>query len=230
MEKYIDLHTHSLKSDGSMTPAEVVQEAKRAGLAAIALSDHDTVDGLEEAIAEGEKQGVEVVPAIEFSVISKTETHILGYFIDYNNPHLRKMLKEVVELRIQRNYVTTQRLNELGFDITLEEVEELCKDKSKRHYIEDMTLEELRKFDASATFRGQYGFCGIPTLREYFELVKDTPIITNIELKTGVYEYHTIEQRVIDMVREFGLSEKIIFSSFNHFTVKIQAFFNLILR
>lgn len=86
--------------------------------------------------------------------------------------------------------------------------------------VKDMTLEELRKFDASATFRGQYGFCGIPTLREYFELVKDTPIITNIELKTGVYEYHTIEQRVIDMVREFGLSDKIIFSSFNHFTVK----------
>ena len=86
--------------------------------------------------------------------------------------------------------------------------------------VKDMTLEELRKFDASATFRGQYGFCGIPTLREYFELVKDTPIVTNIELKTGVYEYHTIEQRVIDMVREFGLSDKIIFSSFNHFTVK----------
>ena len=86
--------------------------------------------------------------------------------------------------------------------------------------VKDMTLEELRKFDASATFRGQYGFCGIPTLREYFELVKDTPIITNIELKTGVYEYHTIERRVIDMVREFGLSDKIIFSSFNHFTVK----------
>ena len=86
--------------------------------------------------------------------------------------------------------------------------------------VKDMTLEELRKFDASATFRGQYGFCGIPTLREYFELVKDTPIVTNIELKTGIYEYHTIEQRVIDMVREFGLSDKIIFSSFNHFTVK----------
>lgn len=86
--------------------------------------------------------------------------------------------------------------------------------------VKDMTLEELRKFDASATFRGVYGFCGIPTLREYFELVKDTDIITNIELKTGVYEYPTIEKRVIDMVREFGLSDKIIFSSFNHFTVK----------
>ena len=126
MERYIDLHTHSLKSDGSMTPAEVVQEAKRAGLAAIALSDHDTVDGLPEAIAEGEKIGVEVIPAIEFSVQSKTETHILGYFIDYNNEELRQLLKEVVDLRIHRNHVTTQKLNELGFDITLEEVRALA--------------------------------------------------------------------------------------------------------
>ncbi len=126
MEKYIDLHTHSLKSDGSMTPAEVVREAKKAGLAAIALSDHDTVDGLPEAIAEGEKIGVEVIPAIEISVQSKTETHILGYFIDYNNPDLKQTLKEVVDLRIERNHVTTARLNELGFDITLEEVRALA--------------------------------------------------------------------------------------------------------
>lgn len=126
MEKYIDLHTHSLKSDGSMTPAEVVREAKKAGLAAIALSDHDTVDGLPEAIAEGEKIGVEIIPAIEFSVQSKTETHILGYFIDYTNPKLIQMLKEVVDLRIERNHVTAQRLNELGFDITLEEVRALA--------------------------------------------------------------------------------------------------------
>lgn len=126
MEKYIDLHTHSLKSDGSMTPTEVVEAAKAAGLAAIALSDHDTVDGLEEAMAAGEKLGVEVVPAIEFSVISKTETHILGYFIDYKNPELLQMLKEIVDLRIERNYVTTEKLNDLGFDITIEEVRALA--------------------------------------------------------------------------------------------------------
>ena len=86
--------------------------------------------------------------------------------------------------------------------------------------VKDMTLEELRKLDASAKFVGQYGINPIPTLREYFELVKDTNIITNIELKTSVYEYHTIEKRTIDMIREFGLEDKIIFSSFNHFTVK----------
>lgn len=126
MEKYIDLHTHSLKSDGSMTPSEVVAEAKKAGLAAIALSDHDTVDGVREAVEAGEKLGVEVVPAIEFSVQSKTETHILGYFIDIENPDLLKMLKEVVDLRIERNHVTCQRLNELGFEMTLDEVRALA--------------------------------------------------------------------------------------------------------
>ena len=126
MEKYIDLHTHSLKSDGSMTPTEVVEEAKRAGLAAIALSDHDTVDGVREAVEAGKKLGVEVIPAIEFSVQSKTETHILGYFIDIENPDLLKMLKEVVDLRIERNHVTCQRLNELGFEMTLEEVRALA--------------------------------------------------------------------------------------------------------
>lgn len=86
--------------------------------------------------------------------------------------------------------------------------------------VKDMTLEELKKYDASATFRGVYGFCGIPTLREYFELVRDTDIITNIELKTGVYEYPTIEKRTVELIKEFGLEDRIIFSSFNHFTVK----------
>ena len=82
MKKLIDLHTHSLCSDGSMTPRELVAHAKREGIAAIALSDHDCVDGLADAMDEGEKLGVEVIPAIEFSVVSDTETHILGYFID----------------------------------------------------------------------------------------------------------------------------------------------------
>lgn len=85
--------------------------------------------------------------------------------------------------------------------------------------IRDFTYEELKRFDASATFRGVYDFNGIPTLREYFELVKDTDVITNIELKTGIFEYPTIEKRVIDMISEYGLEDKIILSSFNHYTI-----------
>ncbi len=125
MEKYIDLHTHSNKSDGTMTPSEVVSEAKKAGLSAIALSDHDCIDGVKEALLEGGKIGVEVIPAIEFSVQSDTETHILGLFIDIENPKLRSTLENCKDSRIYRNKETCRLLNELGFDVTLEEVRAL---------------------------------------------------------------------------------------------------------
>ncbi len=121
MEKLIDLHTHSVKSDGSMTPAQVVREAKRAGLTAIALSDHDTVEGVKEAMEEGRRIGVEVVPAIEFSVQSDTETHILAYYLDIDNPKLTRILEECKDVREQRNAECCRKLNELGFDVTMEE-------------------------------------------------------------------------------------------------------------
>lgn len=180
MEKYIDLHTHSLKSDGSMTPAEVVREAKKAGLAAIALSDHDTVDGIAEALSEGEKIGVEVVPAIEFSVLSETETHILGYFIDYENPNLKKVLQEVVDLRIERNHVTCKRLNELGFDITLDEVRALAPNNfvGRAHFARVLMdkgyIKTVKEGFDKYMAAGKYAYCEKQRLsaREAIELIK----------------------------------------------------------
>ena len=87
-------------------------------------------------------------------------------------------------------------------------------------FVKDYTLEEVKTFDVSFIFRDQFGPQGIPTLREYFDLVKDYDIITNIELKTSVFEYDGIEKKVLDMIEEYGLKEKIIISSFNHYTVK----------
>ena len=87
-------------------------------------------------------------------------------------------------------------------------------------FIKDYTYDELKKFDVSFKFAGQCEPQHIPTLREYFELVKDTKIITNIELKTSNYEYDGIEQIVYDMIMEYGLKDRIIISSFNHFTIK----------
>lgn len=85
--------------------------------------------------------------------------------------------------------------------------------------VKDMTLSELKKLDASAAFKGVYGVNQIPTLDEYFSLVKNTDIITNIELKTGIFEYPTIEERVIDKIYKYGLQDKIILSSFNHYSI-----------
>lgn len=181
MEKYIDLHTHSLMSDGSMTPAEVVREAKKAGLAAIALSDHDTVDGVKEAVAEGERIGVEVVPAIEFSVQSETETHILGYYIDIENPKLKEMLKKVVETRRFRNRETCRKLNELGFDVTLAEAEAIApNDFIGRAHFARLLMDKGYTESVSEGFKlylenGKYAYCGKQTMtdEEAVRLIKE---------------------------------------------------------
>lgn len=84
--------------------------------------------------------------------------------------------------------------------------------------VSEYTLEELKKLNAAVLFP-ECGRQEIPTLREYFEYVKDLPIMTNIELKTGVDTYPGIEQKVYDMIMEYGLKDKIIISSFNHYSV-----------
>ncbi len=181
MEKYIDLHTHSLMSDGSMTPAEVVREAKKAGLAAIALSDHDTIDGIREAMAEGERIGIEVVPAIEFSVQSETETHILGYYIDIESPLLKKALDSVVELRRFRNRETCRKLNELGFDVTLEEANAIAPNGfiGRAHFAKLLAdkgyTKSVKEGFALYLENGKYAYCGQQSLtdEEAVRLIKD---------------------------------------------------------
>ena len=122
--KRIDLHTHSLCSDGAQTPADVVRTAKAAGLSAIALSDHDCIEGVQEAMEEGSRLGVEVIPAVELSAQSETELHILGYFIDIHNPRLKDAMAYALRVRDERQEETCRKLNEQGFAITMDELRE----------------------------------------------------------------------------------------------------------
>ena len=104
-----------------MTPTELVAHAAERGLKAIALSDHDTIAGIDEAIEAGKKYGVEIVPAIEFSVQSETETHILGFYIDHKCEKLQEALENINKVRWQRTVNTCENLQKLGFDVTMEE-------------------------------------------------------------------------------------------------------------
>ena len=122
--KRIDLHTHSLCSDGAQVPAEVVRTAKEAGLSAIALSDHDCIDGVQEAMDAGKALGVEVIPAVELSAQSDTELHILGYFIDIHNKKLQDMMAYALQVRDERQEEVCRKLNEQGFNITMDELRE----------------------------------------------------------------------------------------------------------
>lgn len=118
---YIDLHVHSTASDGTLTPAQVAAEAKRAGLSAIALTDHDTVNGIEEALCAGEKNGVRVIPGVELSCVYQgKEIHILGLFVNHRDPAFTCQLDELLSVRIQRNQEMLRRFQADGFDITMD--------------------------------------------------------------------------------------------------------------
>lgn len=118
---YIDLHVHSNASDGTLSPTQVVELAAREGLRAIALTDHDTVAGIREAEEAAERTGVELVPGIEFSCVWKgTEIHILGLFVDMDDPSFVWQVQEQLKIRDERNEEMIRRFQEDGMDITLE--------------------------------------------------------------------------------------------------------------
>lgn len=122
----VDLHVHSNRSDGSMTPSELVDLAVEKGLSAFALTDHDTVDGIFEALErarEWAKQGVqiEVIPGIEFSTeYNGKDIHIVGIDIDYEAEFFQKYLTDFVNARIQRNKKMCKNLQDIGIDISYE--------------------------------------------------------------------------------------------------------------
>ncbi len=122
MNKYIDLHTHSTCSDGTLTPSEVVKLAKEKGLSAIALTDHDTIDGLNEAIETGREIGIEVITGIEFSVAADTEMHLLGLDFNIDCPAIKNILDEMIVQRDLRNYKVIELLDNIGIHITIDDI------------------------------------------------------------------------------------------------------------
>ena len=112
-----DLQAHSLHSDGELPAAEVVTRAAEAGVELFALSDHDTVDGVQEALNAGAQAGIRVVPAVEISAVGEGEgdLHLLGYGIEHDDARLRARLEEYRADRELRAERMTERLEESGF-------------------------------------------------------------------------------------------------------------------
>jgi hypothetical protein len=119
----IDLHIHTTASDGTLTPSQTVQLAKERRLKAIAITDHDTVDGVEEGLEEGKRLSLEVIPGVEISANAKKGTlHLLGYFVETEHGILKEKLEKLKEARSERNPRIVNKLNDLGIDITYQEV------------------------------------------------------------------------------------------------------------
>ncbi len=124
-----DLHTHSTCSDGTQTPAENVRMALDRGLDGIGVTDHDTTDGLAEAIATADGTGLEIVPGLEFSAeYEEASLHVLAYWVDPTHAGLRDELKRLTETRFRRGEMMIEKLQALGHDISFQRVRELAGD------------------------------------------------------------------------------------------------------
>lgn len=133
----VDLHTHSNKSDGSLSPTALIDEAKSIGLSAIALTDHDTIDGLEEAIDHGNEIGIKVIPGVELSTeYMGRDVHIIGLFINYKDQSFLDHLKKFVDSRDERNKKMCQKLTNAGMPVIYEELIEMFGESvlTRAHY------------------------------------------------------------------------------------------------
>ncbi len=120
---YADMHTHTQASDGMNTPTENVQLAAAAGLSALAITDHDTVAGVAEALAAGEQYGVTIIPGVEVSTMEEDkDIHILGYYMNIEDPVFLERLAGLRQIRDTRNEMILAKLRELGVEITMEDV------------------------------------------------------------------------------------------------------------
>ena len=137
----IDLHVHTTASDGTYTPAEVVELAHKTGLAAIAITDHDTVSGYAEAARRGAELGVEIVPGIEISTKYGSSIHMLGYYIDMQSEGLHHILDWIVEDRDERARKMAELMAADGLPVSFDIMKERYGEVIGRPHFANMLVE-----------------------------------------------------------------------------------------
>ena len=177
MERLIDLHLHSFHSDGVLSPAVLVQMASQKNLQAIALADHDSTAGIDEALAAGLQWGVEVIPAIELSVEFPGfhDIHLLGYFIDHHDPVFQQKLALFQERRDARVQGIVARINEQlareeKGEISYEEVAALAAGAIGRPHIAQVLIAHGLASDMQDAFTRYLIKCNVP--KQYFPMAE----------------------------------------------------------
>lgn len=185
MTLFIDLHTHSTCSDGLLTPTALVTLAARRGLAAIALTDHDTVAGLPEALAQGAATGVEVLPGIEISsTLEGISLHILGYGFNHAQPGFLAFLERLQQARRNRNQGMLERLQALGISITGEELSRIAGDQVGRPHFARLLVQKGRAKNTQDAF-SRYLKRGCPAFVEHSKPQADE-VISRLTAANGL--------------------------------------------
>jgi 3',5'-nucleoside bisphosphate phosphatase len=142
MSSYVDLHTHSTASDGIYSPAELLHKAKDVGLRVLALTDHDTTDGVEEAAQAARTLDIDLIPGIEINTdAGGGEVHVLGYFLEFWRPELQTVLKVLRDARERRGQRMVELLNEQGVHISWERVREIAQGSVGRPHVAEALRE-----------------------------------------------------------------------------------------
>lgn len=157
--KIIDMHVHSNASDGTFSPDALMEEAKRAGLSAMALTDHDTMDGTMLAAETAKKLDIEFIPGVELSTdYNGHEIHVLGYYVSKDHPELKSMMEQFRDFRHSRNERMIESLQEKGFSITMEDLKKRSPDSViSRAHVAKYLVETGQAPDISYLFANYIG-------------------------------------------------------------------------
>ena len=180
----LDLHIHTTASDGSLTPTQVVQLARKKGVSLIAVTDHDTMGGVAEALEAGKKYNVDVVPGVEISSGVTLEVHMLGYGMSPDHPVMKAMMEDMRAARVERMERIIENLQKMGVPITVEEVEAVAGGAIGRPHIAQVLIAHGLVPDVRTAFREYIGVGA----KAYVERRKMTSeqVIANIRDAGGV--------------------------------------------
>lgn len=180
----LDLHIHTTVSDGSLTPTQVVQLARKKGFSLIAVTDHDTMGGVAEALEAGKKYNVDVVPGVEISSGVTLEVHMLGYGMSPDYPVMKAMMEDMRAARVERMERIIENLQKMGVPITVEEVEAVAGGAIGRPHIAQVLIAHGLVPDVRTAFREYIGVGA----KAYVERRKMTSeqVIANIRDAGGV--------------------------------------------
>ncbi len=207
--KYIDLHVHSNASDGTFTPTELVEYACEKGLSAIALTDHDTVSGIDEAIKACEGKDIKLIPGVELSTEYKgKDIHMLGLFIDYKNKEFIEKLDYFNKLRNDRNRKMCALMQKEGIDISFEKMNELFKDAvlTRAHFarflLDNGYVSSMK--EAFDKYLNEGCSCYVPKVKiSPFEAIKIIKAAKGIPIIAHPMLYHFSDMELDQLIKDF---------------------------
>jgi len=206
LDRWIDMHVHTTASDGQFTPSQIVAMAAQLGLGGVAVTDHDTTAGIAEAQEAAKEHGIRFLPGIEISTVAgNKDIHVLGYFTNNDDKRWQQRLGQLGATRESRNNQLIKRLNELGIDITIEEVKSVSGDYGsigRPHVAEVLIAKGIveTKQKAFDEYLGEHGKAFVQPLRihpiEAYQWIRDAGGICVLG-HPGIYDDEELVEQLL---------------------------------